>query len=69
MNNFPLAIRFVSNETQAFFVEDISQTLKSKKTVGNYEFCVSATKDGIVYPIELDHIERLISYGLIEVIE
>ena len=46
MNEFPLAIRFVSDENQAYFVEE-----------------------GVVYPLELDHINRLISYELIEVIQ
>lgn len=69
MNEFPLAIRFVSDENQAYFVEEINNPSKNKKRIGNYMFVVSHTKEGVVYPLELDHINRLISYELIEVIQ
>ena len=70
MKDFPLAIRFVSDDSQAFLVEEITKTLKTKdRRVANYQYCVSVVNEGYSYPLCLDDIIRLYNFKLIEIIE
>jgi hypothetical protein len=70
MTDFPIAIRFLTDGSEAFLVEEITNTLKSKdRRVANYQFCVSIVNEGYAYPLCLDDLQRLYSFKLIEIIE
>lgn len=68
VNSFPNKIRFKADDNEAI-LSKIETTKNSKVKVGYYQYTKSRTKLGISMPMELDYINRLLNFDLLEILE
>lgn len=65
--NFPKKIKFLSDDNEAVFVSE-EKTKDGKIVLGYYEYTPSSTKSGRQIPMDMEQINKLISFKLLEIL-